>query len=211
MKKIILSVIFFSLAFIVAYPQQKNILEYVTKEGSRIWIEGTSTLNNFRCQARLVKGVAYLHSTINLEQKLKQNSNSNNNQDEVILTILSRNLDCGMDAMNQDLYRAMKTTEFPIIKYSLINANIAENIDSSGWSVLATLGNLTIAGITKKVNISVKVMRLKNGDFRLVGEKLLKMSDFDIDPPSHFWGLIKAHNNFSVLFDLIVGLTAKSN
>lgn len=186
-------------------------MEYVTKEGSRIWIEGTSTLNNFRCQARLVKGFAYLHSTINLEQKLKENSKSDNDRDEVTLTILSHDLDCGMDAMNEDMYRAMKTGEFPVIKYRLINAYITEDEDSTGWSVLATSGDLTIAGVTKKVDIIVKVIRLKNGDFRLVGDKLLKMSDFDIDPPSHLWGLIKAHNNFSVLFDLIVGLSDKSN
>lgn len=210
MKKITLILLFLSLAFSSSLPQQKDLLEYVTKEGSRIWIEGTSTLNNFRCQARLVKGFAYLHSTINLEQKLKDNSNSKNDHDEVTLTILSHDLDCGMDAMNQDMYRAMKIGEFPIIKYSLIDAYITEYMDSTGWSVLATRGDLTIAGITKKVDIIIKVMRLKNGDFRLVGDKLLKMSDFDIEPPSHLWGLIKAHNNFSVLFDLIVGLPDKS-
>lgn len=209
MKIFTLSLIFFLLTFAAAFPQQKNVLEYVTKEGSKIWIEGTSTLNNFRCRARLVKGFAYLHSTISLEQKLNKDSKSDNDRDDVTLTILSHNLDCGMDAMNQDMYRAMKTGEFPIIKYSLIHAYITENMDSSGWSVLATHGDLTIAGVTKKVDIIVKVMRLKNGDFRLVGDKLLKMSDFEIVPPSHLWGLIKAHNNFSVLFDLIVGLSAK--
>ncbi len=196
----------FILAFFGAtiFPQQRDSRKYVTKPGSKLWIEGTSTLNDFNCRATLIKGFAFLHSTVNLEEKLKENDESPQTDDEVDVTILARSLNCGMDAMNQDMYNAMKADKYPSIHYSLIEAHIVDK-DSAGWSDLMTTGDLTIAGVTKTVDILVKVKRLRGGDFRLTGNKALSMKDYGIEPPNHLWGLIRAHDNFSVHFDLVVG------
>jgi len=204
LNKFFLIFIFISLGISI-FPQQRDDKKYITKPGSRLWIEGTSTLNDFSCRATLIKGFAYLHSTVNLEEKLKKKSDPEKNDDQVEVTILAHSLNCGMDAMNQDMYNAMKADQYPTIRYNLIDAHIVDEDSSTGWSNLATKGDLTIAGVSKTVDILIKVKRLPNGDFRLVGNKELSMKDYNIVPPNHLWGLIRAHDNFSVYFDLIVG------
>ncbi|MHB1688755.1 MAG: hypothetical protein ACYCVH_15485 [Ignavibacteriaceae bacterium] len=108
--------------------------------------------------------------------------------------------------MNQDMYRAMKAAQFPIVRYDLIDAHLITGIDSSGWFEFATKGSLSIAGETNVVDIMIKVYQLPNGSFRLVGNKNLSMKDYSIEPPEHLWGLIKAHDKLTVFFDLTVAV-----
>ena len=208
MKLYKLTIIFFFLLFqwTIIYAQQKEFIKYVTQPGSRLWIEGSSTINDFNCRARLVKGFAFIHSKDNLSEKFSKGFKKDKDKDEVVVTVLVHSLDCGLDAMNEDMYRAMKASQFPILRYDLIDAHLISSADSSGWFDLATKGDLTIAGETNAVDIIVKVQNLPNGAFRLVGNKNLSMKDYGIEPPSHLWGLVKAHNRLKVFFDLIVAI-----
>ncbi len=208
MKLYKLAIILFFLLFqwTIIYAQQKEFIKYVTQPGSRLWIEGSSTINDFNCRARLVKGFAFIHSKDNLNEKFSKGFKKDKDKDEVVVTVLVHSLDCGLDAMNEDMYRAMKASQFPILRYDLIDAHLISSADSSGWFDLATKGDLTIAGETNAVDIIVKVQNLPNGAFRLVGNKNLSMKDYGIEPPSHLWGLVKAHNRLKVFFDLTVAI-----
>ena len=208
MKLYKLAIILFFLLFqwTIIYAQQKEFIKYVTQPGSRLWIEGSSTINDFNCRARLVKGFAFIHSKDNLNEKFSKGFKKDKDKDEVVVTVLVHSLDCGLDAMNEDMYRAMKASQFPILRYDLIDAHLISSVDSLGWFDLATKGDLTIAGETNAIDIIVKVQNLPDGAFRLVGNKNLSMKDYGIEPPSHLWGLVKAHNRLKVFFDLIVAI-----
>ncbi|MHB8579420.1 MAG: YceI family protein [Ignavibacteriaceae bacterium] len=204
LNKIFFALIIFLIQLPAVFAQQKEFIKYVTQPGSRLWIEGSSTINDFTCGARLVKGFAFIHSNDNLNEKFSKGFKKNKDKDEVVVTVLVHSLDCGLDAMNEDMYRAMKAAQFPILRYDLIDAHLISSADSSGWFDLATNGDLTIAGETNIVDIIVKVKSLPGDSFRLVGNKNLSMKDYGIEPPSHLWGLVKAHNQLKVFFDLIV-------
>ncbi|MHB8336952.1 MAG: hypothetical protein ACYDEE_06025, partial [Ignavibacteriaceae bacterium] len=110
MKSYKLAIILFFLLFqcTIIYAQQKEFIKYVTQPGSRLWIEGSSTINDFNCRARLVKGFAFIHSKDNLNEKFSKGFKKDKDKDEVVVTVLVHSLDCGLDAMNEDMYRAMK-------------------------------------------------------------------------------------------------------
>ncbi|HUX60297.1 MAG TPA: YceI family protein [Ignavibacteriaceae bacterium] len=184
--------------------QQKDFIKYVTQPGSRLWIEGSSTISSFNCKARLLKGFAYIHSSDILSEKLTKGFKRDVDKDEVDVTVLVYSLDCGLEAMNEDMYHAMKAAQFPTLRYDLIDAHLSSKADSAGWFELETKGELTIAGETNVVDIIVKVLHMQNGSYRLIGSKSLMMKDYGIEPPSHLWGLVKAHNRLKVFFDLIV-------
>jgi YceI-like domain len=193
-------VILFSIGFAGSlFPQDKPTIEYVTLPQSRIWIDGSSTVNEFSCSTHDVSGIGYLGA-----KKAADSLNTKNDSASVNITVIVKTFDCGIEAMNDDMYNAMKYKNHPEIQYKLLNARIVDKPDSSNTDklVLDTYGELTIAGITNKIDIMINVSSVKDGIYHLIGSKPLSMHDFDITPPSHFFGIIKAHDQLVVHFDL---------
>jgi YceI-like domain len=194
-----LVLIFSFIFFDIIVPQSKSDIEYITLPRSRIWIDGSSTVNEFSCSTSEVNGVGYLGGN-----KAADSMDVKNDSATVNITVNVKTFDCGIDAMNDDMYNAMKYKVHPEIKYKLLSAMIINNPDSASTNkiMLNTYGELTIAGVTNKVNILISVYSLKDDIYHLVGAKQLSMHDFDITPPSHFFGIIKAHDQLVVHFDL---------
>jgi hypothetical protein len=67
------------------------------------------------------------------------------------------------------------------------------------------VGELTLAGEQREIEMVVVAERLADGRFTLVGSRELKMTDFNITPPSALFGLIKAKDTVEVVFDLMIG------
>lgn len=208
---------FFSAGFFdSALAQTKTGTQYVTLPRSRIWIEGSSTVNEFSCSTQKVDGIGYLKG------KTDSTTEEANSKDSsaVDISVMVKSFDCGIGAMNDDMYKAMKSSEHPTIEYKLIRARVMMKADSLNAVkfVLDTYGDLTIAGVTNKEDILISVRGLDDGIYHLEGSKVLSMNDFDITPPSHFFGIIKAHDQLVVHFDLYakeqtttVGLLSSKN
>ena len=192
---IIMMISFFGVNQVIT--AQDNVIKYVTQAGSRLWIDGTSTVDGFTCNTHQVSGYAEIISNADM-------NDNNLRKDKVEVTIPVFTLDCGKSIMNDDMYNAMKANKFPMIKYELIKAHIASGLDTSAARfILKTLGYLTIAGVTHEVDFTIKVERLPGGRFRLTGKKSLSMLDYNITPPTHFFGLIRAHDQLVVNFDIV--------
>jgi len=199
----VISLVLISTLSANVYGQGKDEIRYVTLPGSKLWIDGTSNIDSFTCRSNLVKGYA------DIEQGLKVKTPSSE-KDTVMVSVLVHSLDCGQSLMNADMYNAMKADKYPMIKYELLNAHLSSHPDSlSGWFTLDTKGDLYIAGEKNVVNIKMEVEKLPNGNYRLVGSKPLSMLDYGITPPSHFFGLIHAHDKLVVHFDLIAARETK--
>ena len=184
------------------YGQGREEIRYITLPESKLWINGTSNIDLFTCKSHLVRGYA------EIEKNLRVNSPSSA-KDTVIVSVLVHSLSCGQSMMNSDMYNAMKADKYPVIKYELLNAHLFSIPDSiTGWFTINTKGYLFIAGEKNIVNIKIKVKRMTDGNYRLVGSSALSMLNYGITPPSHFFGLIHAHDKLIVHFDLIA---AKEN
>ena len=174
--------------------QASSDVYYAATPLSKLWIDGTSNIDSFTCKSQLVNGYADIENI----------PRSGNNYDKVVVSVSVRSLGCGNDLMNDDMFNAMKADKYPSIKYELLSAHLSSQPDSSdGWFTLDTKGYLYIAGVQNTVDIKMKVKRLSSSQYRLVGSKQLSMLDYGITPPSHFFGLIKAHNKLVVHFDLV--------
>jgi hypothetical protein len=177
--------------------QNKGEVFYVTLPGSKLWIEGTSTINDYTCASGQVEGYAEIINSPDLTPGTIK-------KDKVIVSIAVRTLDCGNNTMNKDMYNAMKADAFPEIKYELVYARASARRDSSNRIILHTLGNMFIAGKEKLENIKIIIEKLSGGNFRLTGSFPVSMLDYGITPPQHLLGLIKAHEKLVVHFDLII-------
>ena len=201
MLKYFVYIIFILIQIPLLFSQIKNGIEYRTLPESKLWIEGTSTITDFTCITNLIDGYAFINndnysSERNANQRIKS---------EIRVSINVESLNCGNEMMNDDMYEAMKGSEHPYITYELMSSSvISEKDEIEGWTELQTTGNLTIAGVNRVVRIPVRVRELPDGKYNMVGTKELSMFAFYINPPSAFFGLIKANHTLVVNFDLIV-------
>jgi hypothetical protein len=187
-------------------------VSYVPGAGSRVWIEGTSTVNNFTCATRQIHGQAQLalqpHGPLAVLNRLRgeeraPDSSAAVRQAAVEARIPVRTLDCGKTRQNRDLYAAMQGDAHPHIRYELRAAEVAATPDSTrGHYVLRTTGALTIAGVTRTVQTRLRGQRLPDGRVQARGSLQLQMTAFGIEPPSALMGLIQVHDEIVVHFDL---------
>ena len=161
---------------------------YQAVPGSKLWFDGSSTVNTFSCSTVQVNGTALFEK----------------DTPAVFVEIAVRTLNCGNDGMNDDMFHAMKTNEYPLIQYVLRSTGNASVNPQSGEIHVVTSGDLTIAGSSESVEIPISIMPLGGGRYRVRGTKPLSMHEFHITPPSAFFGLIQAHDLLIVSFDIIV-------
>jgi hypothetical protein len=203
MKNLKLKPILYLILFTLTLPQSllnaegKNDLFYTTLPGSKLWIEGTSTIKDYTCNTGIVNGYAEISNLSDIKSGIIH-------KDKAQISITVRALDCGNNTMNSDMYNAMKVNEFPEIKYELVNARIISKPDSNMQFTLNTSGYLSVAGKRKLENVKVTVEKLSDDLFRIKGSLPISMLDFGISPPEHLLGLIKAHDKLVVYFDIIV-------
>lgn len=170
----------------------------VVQPESQFWIEGSSTVNTFTCRVERISG----HGRINAAAPSSHDTTASQPV-EAMLTVPVRTFDCGNRRMTHDLYEALKANTYPTIQYELDTAYVATRPDTTdGWYQLRAQGELTIAGTERPIEISARGRRLAENRFRIRGRKPLEMTDFGIEPPTKFLGLIRVHDRIEVYFDL---------
>lgn len=162
---------------------------------SQLWIEGVSTVNAFTCRAQNVEGYAFFEDD-------RAGANSHDARAEVV--VLVETFDCGKQRMNRDFYKALKADAFPMIRFTLDEANVIGQPDAEDRIYrLRVLGRLTLAGVTRRIEMRVLGRPLADGRYRVTGKERLLMSDFEIDRPTALLGLIRARDRILVRFDLV--------
>ena len=155
---------------------------------SRLWIEGSSTVNEFTCEAGRIDGEATL--------------DRGNSEADVVIPVDT--FDCGKRRMNRDFYEALKGDVHPRIHFELMDATVGSG-SGSEFNVTVN-GRLTIGGVTRQITLVSEGRRQRAGQFRVTGRLPLSMRDFDIEPPTALAGLIRAHERIVVGFDLVATL-----
>jgi len=184
--------------------RERQFIPYHLQPGSRLWIDGTATLGSFLCETVAVYGNGGLDAGLSgiREASLAHKADSS----RVQVSVLVKMFDCGNPAMNSDMYSALRMDKNSSIQYTLTNVQVLyDSTAQNGWLGLRTIGRLSIAGFTRMDTIDAQVKSLSNMKYEVLGKKELSMLDFNITPPTAFFGLIKANERLVVNFDLIAG------
>lgn len=171
---------------------------YSIEDGSRLTIEGSSNVNSFGC----LGNTDLPPTTISV---MPVGSGDTLRFNNAILMLKTKTLDCDNSQMNKDLCEAMKAEEYPFIKVEIHGAmlqsgNLREG--NTDWTAMKAVATLTITGVSRRVVLDVKAKRLATDKFRFVATKEMRMTDFNITPPSVMLGLIKVNNTIRINFDL---------
>ena len=167
-------------------------------EGSNFSIEGSSTLHNWKVQANEVEG------SINLPESFHKGEmpSMGSTIDQMSLKVAVASMDGGKEVMNGKMHRALKQETHPHILYELTTAKITA-IDEAGKSIeLASEGQVTIAGVTQPVTMTVKGALAEGKGWKFSGSHSLNMTDYNIEPPTAMFGQIVTGDEVTVSFSL---------
>lgn len=103
--------------------------------------------------------------------------------------------------MDSKTYDAFDYKKNPNIIYTLSQAKITANGN------IEAKGNLTMAGVTKPIELILQSKILPGGNIQIILSKKLKMTDFKMEPPTAMMGTIKVGDEVTVVVDVIISTT----
>jgi len=179
----------FSLA---VYAQNYNLVQAT----SSISINGTSTLHDWFVNAEKMEGSLQVDTKKKINNYIKKGAISLAN---LIIPVSSLRSEKG-ETMDNKMYRALKIDEYPEIFFTLKIPVQFESINET-QRALNIAGTINIAGVKKIITIQTMTY-LTNGIVTFSGKVPLKLSDFDIEPPTAMFGQIETGNDIVVNFKL---------
>jgi polyisoprenoid-binding protein YceI len=111
------------------------------------------------------------------------------------------NLKGEQHAMDEDAYKALKADQYKDIDFKLTSATVEPQAGS--LYAIQALGKLTVAGVTRIVTLKMQSHVAKDGSIAFTGAENVKMSDYNVERPSHFFGIIKAGDDMTLSYTLI--------
>ncbi len=194
MKKYLESFIILMLFAIVFQNVGYSQTSYKVKDTKEVLkLSGTSTVHDWEMSA--------LHSS----GEAKFVFNSGNESELISIPSLSyilrvTDLKSDSDGLNENAYEALKSDEHKYIRYKLISSTIVP--EKEGYLVKSK-GKLTIAGVTKDIKMDVHAVVNDDGTITTKGTYKLKMSDYDIEPPSFLFGSMSAGDDLKLDFTVV--------
>jgi len=186
-KKIWLRAIsFFTLLLLTSHITFSQELNLVNSE-SLLNVSGTSSLHDWTIEANEQSGKLVF-------QNLKKGEIG-----KCTITVDVEGLESGKRAMNKNTYKALKYDSYKTIKFDLVE--VLETLEQSDKSFLIkTKGDLIIAGVKKQITLNFTLIS-EGEQAVLKGEKKIKMTDFNIDPPKALFGTVTTGNDITISFN----------
>lgn len=168
---------------------------YKVKETKDIVIKlmGTSTLHDWEMDALSSKGEAKFEFESGSETDLVAITS-------LSFTLLVTNLKSDSDGLNENAYEALKSNEYKYIRYKLTSSTLSP--EKNGY-LIKSKGNLTIAGVTKEIVMDARAEINTDGTITMKGSYKLKMTDYNVEPPSFFLGAMTTGNDLTIEFNVV--------
>jgi polyisoprenoid-binding protein YceI len=162
-------------------------------DGSRVWVEGTSTARGWRCEAATLQGNAQAPSF-----RISELANGTHRGD---MTIAVAELDCRNGTMNGHMRRALQTEQHPNIRFRATSVQVTPAAD--GTAAVRMGGQLSIAGQEKAVTLTGTGVE-ENGGLRVRGTTGFDMTEYGVRPPSLMAGTMRVRGPVTVGFDVLL-------
>ena len=103
--------------------------------------------------------------------------------------------------MNNNTYKALKADNNPEITFTLSSPVVS--VPAGAARAVTAKINLTIAGVTKAIEMQVTATSQANGSITFEGSKTIKMTDFGVTPPVALLGTLKTGNEITIHFKTV--------
>ncbi len=188
------------LAFVFGLTSQSQLLysqvtyNIADSKEVNMKLSGTSTLHNWNINSKDINGEAQF--SIGDEGKLELKD-----LQTLTVAIPTSSLKSKEKAMDKNVFSALKADKFKDIVFKTVSAEIQPK-QNNKYQV-KTVGNLTIAGVTKQINLDVFCQVNTDGSITCNGSEKIKMTDYQIKPPTFLLGAMKTGDEVTLDFTVI--------
>lgn len=175
---------------VMATPQVFSQTYNLNNQASKLTVSGTSSLHDWDIDAEQQKGQLVLNNSGDLKIE------------KLTFEVVSESLKSGKSGMDKNTYKALDTKKHKSITFQLLSVKDMKSSGNDNYKI-EVIGNLTIAGVTKKTNINFD-MGVSSNKVSLNGKKAFKMTDFGIDPPKALLGTITTGDEITITFTTVL-------
>lgn len=179
---------FFVLWLLNSPASAQSEYNYSLAEGYSIEIYGSASFHNWMVSWGQAEGIGAIY--------WNGDGSFDLNRLELLIDIKSC-ISSGGSVMDNNIYRLLQSDKYSHISFRLISSVYALPADSRPHNITLS-GSLSVAGITKPLILHGNIMANPQGSITFEGSKLIDMRDFNINPPSTLFGLLKVENEISV-------------
>jgi len=158
----------------------------INPKTSTMTILGTTNVHNFKSKVEQING----EMVINSSKKVQS----------LVVEIPVNSIKSGEKLMDKKTYETFNQPKFPNITFKLIEASGLQ-IAADNISVTVT-GDLTMAGVTRKISFKTSGKNLKPGSYEFKGNIPLKMTDFNMKPPTMMLGVMKVGDALTLQYNI---------
>ena len=178
--------------------------------GSKVRIEGTSTIHDWQVQGSLIGGHLEVGPGFPTQPGQKVEPGKVEATAEVFIPVRSlksveKDGSPYSDKMNNVMYEKMKQPQHQRIVYRLKELVLKEAPKSADAPyAFDSKGELVVAGATNQISMPVRITPLAGNKLKITGDVGMKMSDFGIEPPVLI-GLLKTGDEIKLHLEWMVG------
>jgi hypothetical protein len=192
----LLTAILFAVTDFPSEPGEPERVWHVRNE-SRLAIHGNTNVNDFRCE------VDQYYSADNLHLHSSHGTNYRFTGNEIVISLME--FDCGRTLITRDFRESLNADRNPEMLISFLSLDrIPSDYPSTGGEDITGWLEVTIAGVTKEIDIVFSATGNGNGITYLNGKHDFLFSDFGLVPPTRMLGLITVKNELEVTFNLVL-------
>jgi hypothetical protein len=166
---------------------------WVIDSKSKLSIHGSTNVNTFTCKLSSYGGHDTLRYFNNYTaSRLEFTTNR--------MTIPIGSFNCGARQISKDFHKTLKSDKYPKLEINFISL---ENNAFHNNSVVKGIVDITLAGATTRYCIQF-ALKSRDGTTLLSGTQTVNFSDFKLEAPQKFKGLIRVQEILTVEFHLVL-------
>lgn len=174
-----------NIAMLGSFALSAQVLK-INPKAFTMTIIGTTNVHDFKSKVTQAKGEAVVSGNKELQS--------------LVVEIPVRSIKSGEKLMDSKTYDTFDADKNPNITFRLTEVN---SLHVEGNQVNVTVsGNLTMAGVTRKISLKSTGSSTKAGVFEFSGSVALKMTDFKMKPPTAMMGLMKVGDAITLKYDV---------
>lgn len=170
--------------------------------GSSITVKGSSTLHDWDAVSANIQLSADLPEEWFQSQEVWNTGELTGIEAKVPV----RSLESGRRKMNRDIQEALRMDQNPEIRFRSLNAVPLPDTEKNGPFEFELSGYLLLAGEEREVQFLCTINREEKQRLRTICETGIDMTEFNIHPPTAFFGVLKTDEMVSVVVDLVIAL-----
>jgi len=183
---------------------------FEAKPGSKMRIEGTSTIHDWQVESALIGGFIEVGPCFPVEPGQVVAPGKVQARVEAFVPVRSlksieKDGEPYSDRMDDVMYEKLENPRYARIRYRLEELTLKQAHPEANSYEFESRGQLTVAGVTNIISMPVTVVPLGGRQLKVAGRCRVKMTDFGIKPPSPAFLPIKTGDDVNLIFEWKVG------